>query len=240
MENKNLIAAYSILGLAIIISAVFVANTFYKVKALDNTLTVTGSAKQQVKADLVKWQSSFSRTVSEVDLKQGYQEMEQDLQKVLVFFKNNNIKESDLLIPPIEVDEVYKYEQNYGLKTYILRQSIELQSNDIAGITNLAKSTKELVDKGVFFTSDRLEYYYSKLADLRIELLGEAIRDARARADIIAKSSGKKVGVIKQASMGVVQVLPLNSTNISDYGEYDTSTIDKEVMVTVRALFTIK
>ncbi|HOE15622.1 MAG TPA: SIMPL domain-containing protein [Candidatus Paceibacterota bacterium] len=173
-------------------------------------------------------------------MKQGYQQMEQDLKKVLQFFKDNNISETNLLIPPLDVSEIYKYEKDSGPKTYTLRQIIELQSNDINGITNLAKKTKELIDQEVFFTSDRLEYYYSKLPELRIELLGESIKDARARAEIIAKSSGKKVNIIKQASMGVVQVLPINSVNVSDYGEYDTSTIDKEIMVTVRAVFTIK
>jgi hypothetical protein len=71
-------------------------------------------------------------------------------------------------------------------------------------------------------------------------MLTEAIKDAKARAEKIANSSGKRVGVIKSASMGVVQVLSPNSVDVSDYGTYDTSTINKEVMVTVKALFTIK
>ncbi len=40
--------------------------------------------------------------------------------------------------------------------------------------------------------------------------------------------------------MGVVQVLPPSSTEVSDYGAYDTSSIEKEVMVTVKASFRLR
>ncbi|MDD4995997.1 MAG: SIMPL domain-containing protein, partial [Patescibacteria group bacterium] len=81
---------------------------------------------------------------------------------------------------------------------------------------------------------------YTKLPELRISLLAEAIKDAKARAEKIAESSGKRIDVIKSASIGVVQVLPVNSVEISDYGAYDTSSIEKEVMVTVKASFNMK
>jgi hypothetical protein len=85
-----------------------------------------------------------------------------------------------------------------------------------------------------------LEYSYTKLPELRVSLLSDAVKDAKARAAKLAESSGKKVDVLKSASVGVVQVLPVNSVDVSDYGTYDTSKIDKDVMVTVKAAFTLK
>lgn len=85
-----------------------------------------------------------------------------------------------------------------------------------------------------------MEYYYSKLPELRIELIPDAINDAKLRAQKIAEGSGKKIGVIKSANLGVVQVLPVNSTEVSDWGTYDTSTIEKEVMIPVTVIFEIK
>jgi hypothetical protein len=85
-----------------------------------------------------------------------------------------------------------------------------------------------------------LEYYYSKLPELRVKLLSSAIKDAEARAKSIVESTGRKVGSIRSASSGVVQVLPVNSVEISDYGSYDTSYVDKDVMVTVKATFGLK
>ena len=71
-------------------------------------------------------------------------------------------------------------------------------------------------------------------------LIGKAVQDAKARAESIAKSTGQSVGALKSASSGVVQVMAPNSVDISDYGSYDTSTIDKQIMVTARATFFLK
>ena len=45
------------------------------------------------------------------------------------------------------------------------------------------------------------------------------------------------IGTLRSASSGVVQVLPQGGIEISDYGSYDTQSMNKEVMVTVRATF---
>jgi len=62
----------------------------------------------------------------------------------------------------------------------------------------------------------------------------------KKRADIIASSSGKNVDSVKSVSMGVVQVMPVGSIDVSDYGSYDTTTIEKEVMITVKTVFSLK
>ena len=96
------------------------------------------------------------------------------------------------------------------------------------------------MDQGILFSTSSLEYYYSKLPDARVALLTDAIADAKARASKIAQAGGKNIGALQSASSGVVQVLSPNSANISDYGTYDTSSIQKEIMVTVKASFQTK
>jgi hypothetical protein len=78
------------------------------------------------------------------------------------------------------------------------------------------------------------------LSDLRVSLLGDALKDAKARANEIARASNQNIGKLKSASSGVVQVLAPNSTDTSDYGTYDTSTINKDISVTVRATFVVR
>jgi hypothetical protein len=227
------------LGLCFIIGMSINAGFNYKAKQLDNTLSVTGSAKQQIISDIAKWRSSFSRTVEVSKLNMGYSQMKSDENFVIAFLKDNGIDEKDMIISPVTMSQNYKYDQ-YGPEEYTLRQTIEIQSQDVNKITQITKDTQSLIEKGVIFSSDSLEYYYSQLPELRVSLLSDAIKDAKARAQKIAESSDKSVGAIKSASMGVVQVLPVNSIEISDYGSYDTRTIEKEVMVTVKALFNLK
>jgi hypothetical protein len=92
----------------------------------------------------------------------------------------------------------------------------------------------------VIISIDFLQYYYSKLPDLRVSLLSDAVKDAKSRAEKIAEGTGRAVGSIQSASSGVVQVLPVNSVEVSDYGSYDTSSIEKDVMVTVKASFRLR
>lgn len=228
-----------VLGVCFIVGVSINAGLNYKAKQLDNTLSVTGSAKQQITSDTAKWRSSFSRTVSPSELNYGYSQMKADETLVSNFLKEKGINEKDINISPIAMEQNFKYDPN-APKDYNLRQTVEVQSNDVNKITDIAKSTQGLIQKGVIFSSDSLEYYYTKLPELRVNMLSDAIKDAKARAQKIAESSGKSVGSIKSASMGVVQVLPVNSIEISDYGSYDTATIEKEVMVTVKALFILK
>ena len=228
-----------IVGISIIIAASIFSVAFYSSRSQEDTLSVTGSAKKQVVSDTVKWKSTFSRTVMQSDLKTGYDLMGQDLTIVKKFFKDQGIADEKLSISPISVDQPYN-SNNEGPREYILRQNVEIQSNDINSITNLAKNVQPLVNQGVFFTTEAVEYYYSDLPELRISLLGEAVRDAQVRAKEIAESSGRAEGSLKSAGMGVVQVLPVNSVEVSDYGAYDTSSIEKEVMVTVKAAFALK
>lgn len=222
-----------------LVSAVVAAGTFYKVRALDNTLQVTGSAKQKVTSDTVKWNASFSRTVQEADLKAGYSRIAADQAAVEAFLAGNGIKQDAVDISQVYLSENYRYD-NFQPKEYMLRQVVRIQSSDVEKITELAKNTGALINQGLIFSTDSLEYYISNLPDLRVSLLGEAVKDAAARADSIAKSGGKRAGALRDAAVGSVQVLQVNSTDVSDYGTYDTSTIEKEVMVTVRATFNIK
>jgi len=238
MKGEHILWAI-ILGLSIIISAGIGSYTFYQVKSLENTLSVTGSARIRVTSDIVRWVGIFSRNVPEDSLNKGYQQMSRDLSKVLEFYKENGIDTKDVIISPVSVEKPWIYNKE-APREYILRQTVELQSKEVDKITSLAKNFQGLLDRGVIFSTESLEYYYSKLPELRVTLLTEAMNDAKARAERIAQSTGQRVGRLKSASMGVVQVLAPNSTEVSDYGTYDTTTIEKEIMVAVRAVFILK
>lgn len=239
-ENSNKIIYFAIiLGICLIISASIGSFTFYKVRSPEDTLSVTGSVREKVTSDLAKWTSNFSRTVSTEDLKAGYQMMKNDQRLVLNFFEDNGFTEEDITISPIFMEQLYMYDPN-APKENLLRQTVEIQSTDVDKITYMAKNNQELIDQGVIFAIQSLEYYYSKLPELRIELIPDAINDAKLRAQKIAEGSGKTIGVIKSATLGVVQVLPVNSTEVSDWGTYDTSTIEKEIMIPVTVIFTLK
>lgn len=237
-KSNKLLLVGLILGLSLIASSSIVSKTFLDVKNLDNVITVSGSAKQKVTSDFARWTGNFSRTVTKDNLKDGYNQMKSDEKTVGDFFIAQGFQDH-FEISPVFMNEVYKSDSN-APREYNLTQNIEIKSDDVNKLKELAKNSDQLAGKGIIFSTNAVEYYYSKLPDLRISLLPEAISDAKKRADIIASSSGKNVDSVKSVSMGVVQVMPVGSIDVSDYGSYDTSTIEKEVMITVKTIFSLK
>jgi hypothetical protein len=236
--NKNYLVFGLILGLSLIISAGIGSFTFFKLRSMDY-ISTTGSAKKAVQADKVKWTSSITQKVTSATLKDGYAKLDTDLKSVKDFMTANNIPTESITISPVFMNEIW---DNNGMseKKYNLVQNIEVQSNDVQKIDTLAKNTNALINKGILFATNSVEFYYSKLPEARIELLASAVNDAKARAEQLAQAGGKNIGVLKSASSGVVQVMSANSVEVSDYGMYDTSKIEKEIMVTVKASFEIK
>ncbi len=239
MENSNKTIVFGlILGVSLIIAAAVVSKTFLDVKNLDNVISVSGSAKQKVTSDSARWTGNFSRTAQKDQLKTGYTLMKTDERVVSEFLIAQGFKDK-FEISPVFMNEIYKNDSN-APKEYNLVQNVEIKSEDVNKVKELAKNSDKLAEQGVIFSTNPVEYYYSKLPEIRISLLPEAIKDAKDRAEAIAKSSGKSVDTIKSVTMGVVQVMPVGAVEISDYGSYDTSGIDKEVMITAKTVFGLK
>ncbi len=229
-----------ILAVGMMASAVIGSVAYYQGKTLGDTLEVTGSARRQIVSDRAKWSAEWDRDVTVTTLKDGYRLMADDEKKVRAFFASHGVKDSAIEVAPVSMDQDYTYNQQDPSvpKRFILRQTVELRSDDVAAVTALSKQVNALIDQGVVFSSKGVEYTYSDLPTLRVSLLGEAVKDAEARTEAIAGKGN--VGPMRSATVGVVQVVPVGSTDVSDYGAYDTSKIDKEVMVTVRAAFSMR
>lgn len=241
MEQKHhpLVILGFILGGSFLVASLVGAFTVFRLRSLNDVVSVTGSAKMEVTADQGKWTSQISRSVRQSNLKSGYEQIAKDLVVVEDFLKQNGVDKSKITVAPVFMMEIYN--QNVDAeKQYTLTQNIEVQSEDVQKLQNLSQRGGELISRGLIYSTNSLEFYYSKLPEARIALLSQAIDDAKARAGELAKNSGKKVGSLKSATSGVVQVQSRNSTDVSDYGSYDTSKIDKQIMVTVKASFTLK
>ncbi len=232
-----LISLGIILGGAFLVAVIISMMTLTSLRA--DVVSVTGSAKMEVTADQAKWTTQVTRTVYESELKSGYSQIAADAQKARAFFAAQGIADGELTATPVSMFEVYQQDQG-APKRYTLNQLFTIQSTDVDKITRVSNNLSAIINQNVIFSSLSLEYYYSKLPEARIQLLSQAIDDAKARATELAKNSGSRVGSLKSATSGVVQVQSRNSTDVSDYGSYDTSQIEKQITVTVKATFSLR
>lgn len=231
-----------ILAVGLLASVSVATYGFVKSRTPTSTITVTGSAKKQIKSDYVTWKGTFSRQSK--NLSEAYTKLQADLEIVKNYLKEQGIAESDMTISSINTQVNYAMTPNGYMSSevdsYRLYQDIDLRSGDIDLITKISRQSTSLIQNGVQFQSYQPMYFYTKIADLKIDMLALATADAKNRAQKIAENAGAKLGTLKTAKMGVFQITPINSNEVSDYGINDTSSIDKEIMAVVNCTFTSK
>jgi hypothetical protein len=117
---------------------------------------------------------------------------------------------------------------------------VTVESPDVDMIDKLSREASELIYQGIEFNSNPPEFLYTKLADLKVEMIGLASLDAKVRADQIAKSTDNEVGEVRSSKMGVIQINAKNSSDVSDYGINDTSSLEKTIRAVVSMTFSIE
>ncbi len=246
------------MGISLIVVAVIVSYVIYYVKTYNNAvITVTGVATKEVKSDDVKWQSNFSEQTgaTTADLQKGSADMKSNLNTILAYFASNGVATSAITVDPLEVDPMYQTQNGvmsgkyYGggvggtLIGYNLTQNINIESGNVDAITKIAQDAPQyLIGKGIVFSSQNPAYYITNatLDSIRQQMLQNALADAKTRAEAITEGVGATVGNLRSSSIGVTQITPVNSTQISDYGAYDTTTADKLITYLVHTTFTLR
>lgn len=225
-----------ILAIGFIISA-FILGAFFVSARNEQSIRVVGQGVKSVTSDLVKWNMTINKTTNVAYKSEGPSWIQEDLNKVKKYLANNGIEEKDILVEPVSS---YANYGNNGITGYSFSQRIEVRSNDIEKLEKLALDNKALAKQDIYLQYSDLEYFVSNLAELKAEMLALATADAKTRALEIAKSSGNKVCGLLSARSGVFQIRKPLSTDVSDYGIYNTSSKEKEIAVTVTATFKIK
>ena len=232
MNNK----VAGILAVGFIISA-FILGMFFVSAKQEQSIRVVGQGVKSVTADVAKWNVTISKNTGVADQMEGYTLIQNELRKIKKYLIDNGIEEKDILVEPVNS---YANYGNNSIIGYNFNQRIEARSTDVDKIEKLALDLDALRRSGIIPQYSNIEYFISNLADIKAQMLGVATIDAKARAEEIAKNSGNKVCGLLSARSGIFQIRKPLSTDVSDYGIYDTSSREKEIAVTVTATFKIK
>lgn len=237
----------AILGLLIALGAVL--STYVLSHAIidfqklqSQAISVTGSASKSITSDSAIFNASFE--TRSVNIKTGYRKLTQDAKVIREFLKESGVEEKDIEFTSVNSYAIYKktssgYETN-DVEGYRLSQNVKVTSKDITKLTNISKNVSTLIDKNVELNSNNVQYFVSNLDDIKIQMLAEATKNAKLRAQSMVESTKGRIGVMNSAKMGVFQIVPESSTEVSDYGINDTQSIQKKVIAVVNATFTVK
>ena len=230
------------LAAGLVFTALVLAHAWTRI-AESQVINVTGSARKNVRSDLVVWRSSFS--VDAPSLIEAKQKLRADHAKVAAFFSGRGIE--GFTASPVQITELTARQRDAADDTvgtvrvgYRLAQSVEVHSSDVERLPRLANDSSELLQQGVAFVSGEFDFIYTKAGEAKVEMMAEATKDARARAEQIATQGDRRLKELRQAKMGVVQINPLYSSNTSWEGNNDTTSLEKTVIATVSATFSMR
>ena len=245
----------AILALAIVFFGWWIGNAYRDARVSGRSISVTGSAERIVTSDMAKWSLSFSRSTDEQGLKQGNVGLAEDLNKIKEYVLREGLKSEELSIqvPTMSVScEIQNGQSGVGyngsgqfcttrLLGYNLSQAIVMESKNVDVLTKIAHDAMRVLgDQGIVVSAGPVEYYLQSLPTIKLDMLADATKNAKARAEKIAASTDAKIGRVQSAGMGVFQVTTVNSTDISDYGTYDTTSIQKKITAIVRTDFLLE
>ncbi len=227
-----------ILGLSFVIGMLLIGVFLVRSKQETKTLKIVGYANKEFVSDLVKWNLTVQKTADISELKTAYKSLATDIVAFKQFLISNGIPEKEINIQPVTSNPVY---DNYGkITSYNLNQNVFIITNQLNKIEKLALNPDFFADRGLLLQMSNLSYLYTKLPDMKKKLLGAATADAKERAKEVASSANVRLGKLREARAGVFQITEPYSTDVSDYGIYNTNTRNKSISVTISAVFELK
>ncbi len=242
---KNYVIATIVAFTAIICFWILGSAYKYKFKATE-TISVTGLAEKDFVSDQIVWTGNYSRKF--MDLKEAYTFLKEDEGKIKTYLKGKGITDVEMVFSAVSIDKDFttRYD-DAGRQTgseftgYNLRQNVTVDSKDINKVEKISREVTELIQSGIEFNSSSPSYYYTKLAELKLDLLAKASADAKQRAETIAKNSGSGLGKIKKATMGVFQITGKNSNEDYSYGgTFNTSSKNKTAIITTKIDYSVE
>jgi hypothetical protein len=206
------------------------------------SMTVKGSTRKRIQSNLALWEIEVQGENPE--LVHAFGTIETGIARVRAFLEERGFNPAEIGLGAIDTTTHYvlddKGRQTRQIASYVLSRTFFISTSDVHRVNRTAGEVTELLRDGVMVSSSAPDYHYTELAALKVQLLGEASADARSRADEIARNSGCRIAQVRSARMGVMQITRPHSTDVSDYGIHDTTTIEKDVQAVVTVDFQIE
>ena len=229
-----------ILALGIAFAAIVLAGPLNDFVKAHHAITVKGYAEQHVDSDFALWSATVTTRGKQVT--DAASQMDKATQTVTDFLVAQGIPKENIAVSDLTTTALSKSNQGSDggiddLNGYKLDRQIQVTTKDLDSISKLSAAAPTLLLNGIEISFSPTEYYCTKLADLKVSMLGEAVQDAQRRAEVIAGKSGRKIGSLRTANQGVFQITPVYATETSSEGTLDTSSREKSIKAVVTAEF---
>lgn len=240
-EKQTTIFAAIIIGACLLIGLTiggyYIGKGGVRFKSEVRTVKVKGLVEKEVKADQAIWTLLFRRAGE--NLRDAHTKISTDKKSTIAFLKNQGFKDSEITIQPTKILDKLARDYDSGQTNeryrYVVTSSIRVTTTNVDLVTKALGATEKLLKSGVLLDAQmegiaNPRYNFTKFNDLRPQLLAEATKNARSTAQQFAADSGAKVGKIRYANQGTIQIFGSNGNDESAYYS-PTSTPVKKIRV---------
>jgi hypothetical protein len=241
------------IAIAAVVSTSTVMDTYrgIKVKPEKRTLKVIGSAKKRIVSDLIEWEAVVEARAP--DRTAAYKLLRESREKTVAFLEGKGLKPAEIQPQSATFEQEFDVTEEFKVlpgakeatriekktpKGFVTRETIIVRSTDVPTVEKASREVTALLEQGISITSGAPAYFYTRLGELKVEMLAAAGKDCRARADNILKSTGGAgIKRLLGANMGIININPANSTETSNEGNNDQTSYEKDIITIVRAEF---
>jgi uncharacterized protein len=227
------------LAAGLVVSAMLGTSAWVKIRN-SQFVTVKGSVQKNIESDLAIWSGSFQ--VEAETLLEAQHKIQANRVLVANFLGGAGV--TNFTFAPIAIEELRASQKaadgfvSQRTTGFRLSQSVSVESTDVDRLDKL--DSTPLLEQGVIFTVATPQFIYSKAGDTKIEMLADATKDARARAEQIASQGGRSIARLESADQGIFQITPQHQIRSSWDGENDTASRLKTITAVVTATFLLK
>lgn len=225
--NARWFGTAGIAALGMILGGYLLGDGLLRAKEAERSVTVRGLAERDVTADLATWTISYS--ASSTSLAQAQAKARSDTEAIEAFFAELGFPQGALQPTGANVSS----HTHDAITTYTVRQRLALRTEDIARAQQAVARQFDLVGRGVFLEEGSgMSYAFTRLNDIKPEMVAEATRDARSAAQQFAQDSGARVGSIKDATQGYFSIEARDGSS-GGWGQSDSPYKKVRVVTTV-------
>ena len=232
MNNSFSVLAALLVAIGLTASGWFVGNGFMQGRAADRFVTVKGVSERHVKADIALWPLRFVATHD--DLRQAQKKIESNNRTIVQFLEKYGIEASKAELQTLEVTDILANPYRSGPTTsrFIVSQTLMVRSENPELIRAASQKVGELVDAGVVLSSSHgpssgPTYLYTRLSDIKPDMIAEATANARKAAEQFALDSGSQISGIRRAHQGLFVIKPRDQSP----GIIETNQLNKTIRV---------
>ena len=221
MQEHNKASAL-ILGVSLFLGLAtlgyIIGNTAIEFKEYERIVTVKGLSEREYEANIVIWPIQFTETSN--DLESLYSSVEASTSKIQKFLEENGIENSEISYssPTITDKSIHEYGNTVRAEfRYAALQTVTVYSKNISGVQVVMSKLSALGKQGIVFTrgdyQSQIEYLFTRLNEVKPEMIEEATRKAREVAQKFAADSQSSLGKIKRATQGQFSIYPRDKNN---------------------------